>query len=248
MIRNLLLSGGPGHPFGGTSSSLTTLFDEHGIASTVVTEPGDVVAILQRAKAGVGPPVDLLTVNALRWRMEQDRYAAQRGEHAVVIGAQDLAVIDRFVRGGGGLLALHTAVISFDADPTWHSLCGASWSWDRSSHPPLGAVEIEVTEAGHAHAITRGLERFTIHDEAYGFLDQADGLEPLLVSSHGGRDHPMLWARAVGSGRVVTDLLGHGRESHEHPVHRTVLARAATWAVGRSPLTMTSTATIKSRS
>ena len=38
--------------------------------------------------------------------------------------------------------------------------------------------------------------------------------------------HPLLWARAVGAGRVVTDLLGHGVESVTHPAHRTILQRA----------------------
>jgi type 1 glutamine amidotransferase len=233
MIRNLVLSGGPGHAFEHTSASLVDLFAEQGIESTVVTEPVDAVAALRRAEEGGGPRLDLLTVNALRWRMEQQRYASQRAAHAVALAAEDLAVIDRFVRGGGGLLAVHTAVICFDADPVWHALCGASWWWDRSSHPPLGPVDVDVTSAGQVHEITRGLGSFTIEDEAYGFLDEIDGLEPLLVSEHGGRTHPLLWARPVGAGRVVTDLLGHGPESHQHPEHRRILARAARWAARR---------------
>lgn len=234
MIANLVVSGGPGHEFDVTSSALASLFDEQGIASTIVTDPHDAVAILRDAEAGTGAPVDLLTINALRWRMDQDRYADQRGAHAVALEPEDLAAVDRFVRRDGGLLALHTAVISFDADPTWHALCGASWRWDRSSHPPFGPVEVDVTDAGRIHEITHGIGRFIVEDEAYGFLDEVDGLQPLLVSSHGGRAHPLLWARSVGGGRVVTDLLGHGVESIEHPVHRTILARAAIWAVGRS--------------
>lgn len=247
MIGNLVLSGGPGHAFDATSSALVALLDEHGIASTIATEPAEAVAILREAEAGTGAPVHLLTVNALRWRMDQDRYAEHRAAHAVTLEPDDLAVIDRFVRRGGGLLALHTAVISFDADPVWHALCGASWRWDRSSHPPIGPVEIDVTDAGRIHEITHGIERFTVHDEAYGFLDEVDGLEPLLVSTHGGRAHPLLWARPVGGGRVVTDLLGHDLASLGHPAHRTILARAAIWAVGRSSATDASAASIGER-
>ena len=235
MTRNLLVSGGPGHPFDRTSSMLAALLDEQGIETIVVTEPTDAVAVLLAAESGTGAAIDLVTVNALRWRMDQDRYAEQRADWAVALDPDDLAVIDRFVRAGGGLLALHTAVICFDADPTWHALCGASWRWERSSHPPLGPVEIDVTEAGATHEITAGVGPFVIEDEAYGFLDEVDGLEPLLVSSHGGRTHPLLWARSVGAGRVVTDLLGHGPTSTEHPAHRTILSRAATWAAGGSP-------------
>ncbi len=56
---------------------------------------------------------------------------------------------------------------------------------------------------------------------------------PLLTGAHGGRAHPLLWARTVGAGRVVTDLLGHSLESFEHPVHRVVLQRAARWITPR---------------
>jgi type 1 glutamine amidotransferase len=91
-----------------------------------------------------------------------------------------------------------------------------------------------VTAAGQDHPVTRGEEGFVIHDEVYGFLDEVDGLEPLLVSAHGGRTHPLLWARSVGAGRVVTDLLGHDPASFAHPVHRRLLARAAAWLVAPS--------------
>lgn len=232
MIRHLLLSGGPAHAFTDTSAMLAALLTDHGIVTTIVTEPADAVARLREAEDGVGDTVGLLTVNALRWRMTQDRYAAERAEHAMALDPADLAVVDRYVRGGGGLLALHTAVICFDGDPVWHALCGASWRWERSSHPPAGPVHVEVTEAGRSHELTRGAADFVIEDEAYGFLDEDDDLDPLLMTEHGGRTHPLLWARTVGDGRVVTDLLGHGPASFEHRTHRTILARAAAWATG----------------
>lgn len=247
MIRQLLLSGGPAHDFGATSDLLVDLLGAEGVSTTVATEPADAVAALRGALDGTGEPVDLFTVNALRWRMDQDRYAPQRAELAVTLEPDELAVLDGFVRGGGGMLALHTAVICFDAEPVWHQLCGASWRWDdepvgddgdhvieRSSHPPVGPMAVEVTPAGHAHELTRGVDDFVIEDEAYGFLREADDLDPLLVTRHGGRAHPLLWARSVGAGRVVTDLLGHGPASIAHPAHRTILSRAAAWAAGRT--------------
>jgi type 1 glutamine amidotransferase len=230
MIRHLLLSGGPGHPFAETARLLSALLDDLGASTTVVTEPVDAIAALRAVEAGDAEPVDLLTVAALRWGMTQDAYEAQRDEHAVVLDPADVAVIDRHVRGGGGLLALHTAVICFDADPTWHALVGASWRWGTSSHPPLGPIEVTVTSEGRDHPLTRGIEPFVLEDEAYGFLDECDDLVPLLASTHGGRTHPVLWARGVGGGRVVTDLLGHGVASLEDPTHRDILTRAAAWA------------------
>jgi type 1 glutamine amidotransferase len=92
-----------------------------------------------------------------------------------------------------------------------------------------------VTEPGRAHPITRDLDDLTLHDEIYGFLDEDPGLTPLLTSTHSQRAHPVLWARDVGNGRVVTDVLGHGPESIGDPTHRTILRRAAAWARRGAP-------------
>lgn len=232
MIRHLVLSGGPAHPFDATTSSLSDLANAAGFETEVVTEPTEAIAALRAAEAGEARPVALVTVNALRWRMTQRHYADRRRDLAVDLPPDDLAVIDRFVRRGGGLLAVHTAVICFDADPVWHALCGASWRWDRSTHPPLGPVEVEVTDVGRDHALTEGLAPFVVEDEAYRDLDEIPGLQPLLSTTHQGHRVPLLWARNVGAGRVVTDLLGHGPASVTHPSHRIVLDRAVAWAGG----------------
>ena len=235
--RNLVLSGGPGHEFAATSAALAEVLDGAGVRSTVVDEP---IAALDALGApettGGRPRFDLLTVHGLHWRMEAERYAHLRDTHAFALddaGARRLAAaVDASTR----LLAVHTAVICFDGHPMWADLCGAAWHWERSSHPPVGPVEVHVTEAGRRHPITAGLDDFTITDEAYGFLDEADDLEPLAVTHHGGRDHPLLWTRSRGDGRVVTSLLGHGPESLAHPAHRTILRRAAAWLLGdRAP-------------
>ncbi|MEZ5382343.1 MAG: ThuA domain-containing protein [Microthrixaceae bacterium] len=231
----MILSGGPAHDFDATSNALAELLEPDGLTSQVVTEPGDAFDAISRGQRGHGPPVDLLTVNALRWRMEVDRYAHLRDDFAFGLTPQQAALIERYVLGGGGLLALHAAVICFDAEPTWRRLCGAAWNWARSAHPPVGPADVQVTVSGRTHPITAGLPDFTITDEVYGFLDEEAGFDPLLCSSHAGRAHPLLWARELGAGRAVTDLLGHGGASLSHPTHRTILRRAALWAVGTTP-------------
>ena len=239
-MRHVVLAGGPTHETPATSAQLAALLADDGFTTAVTEDPAELFDALRAAEDGAGDPVDLVTVNALRWRMEAERYAHLRDAHAYELAPDDSAVLDRFVRAGGGLLALHTAVICFDAEPTWHRLVGASWDWEHSSHPPLGPVSIAVTEAGRAHPVTAGLEGFTITDEVYGFLDEELGLVPLLTGTHSGRDHPLVWARPVGDGRVVTALLGHGPDSFDHPAHRRLLRQAAAWAVGASAPATTS--------
>jgi type 1 glutamine amidotransferase len=228
MIRNLLLTGGPpSHDFAAIAESLDRVFVGAGVETTVIARPDDMISALLSSGGGT---YDLLTVHALHWRMEAERYEHLREGYAYSLSDSDAEVIREFVAGGGGLLALHAAVVCFDAEPTWHALCGASWHWERSSHPPADEAEVVVTDQGRVHPITEGLDNFTILDEVYGFLDEDPALVALLEGSHGGRSHPLLWARGFGAGRVVTDLLGHGVESFDCPAHIAVLQRAALWA------------------
>lgn len=234
-MRALVLSGGPLHDFATTTPMLVDLLAEAGLTSTVVAEPQEAVAALRGTADGSGDHIDLLVFNTLRWTMAEPGREELRARWGVTLSNGDESVIDGFVRSGGGMLALHTAVVCFDGTPTWKGLCGAVWRWDASSHPPPGEVGVEVTETGRHHPVTAGIESFTIVDEVYGFLDEVADLDALCHSPHGGRDHPLVWARSVGRGRVVTDLLGHSRDSFDHPAHRQLLVQAARWCSGIAP-------------
>ena len=229
MNSNLVLSGGPGHDFDATTAVLVELGGEIGLTSVVVTEPSEFFAALRDA-SGETAPWDVVTVNALRWRMETGRYAHLRDSLGFELSRADADTLARHVSGGGGLVVLHTGVICFDAEPTWHRLVGASWNWARSSHPPVAEVTVSVTEAGLHHPLTVGVESFSVCDEIYGDLDTVGDIVPLLRATHHGREDPVLWARTFGEGRIVTDVLGHGTASMINPAHRTVLSRALSWA------------------
>lgn len=233
-MHHLLLSGGPGHDFAAMSAALTAIATDAGFDTTVVTDPADAIDALRARDRRGAPNWQLFTVHALRWRMQPERYADERGRFAYTLDDDDAAALDQYVTAGGGLLALHTAVICFDAHPAWHSLVGATWNWELSHHPPVGPTAIGPTAAGRQHAITRDTMPFSLVDELYYDLDVDPGVAPLLVGRDGEHDQPVLWARAHGHGRVVTDVLGHGLESLDDAVHRTVLLRAARWAAGSS--------------
>ncbi len=178
MITNLVLTGGPLHDFGSTTGELVDLLAGIGVHSTVTDDPGEAVAAL----SDPGSDWDLLTFNTLRWKMDADRHAPLRDEWAYELSGVDARAVVDHVTSGGALLALHAAVICFDAQPLWTSAVGAAWQWDRSSHPPIGDVEVAVTDSGHLHPITEGLDDFDIVDEAYGFLTVEPDVEPLLTT------------------------------------------------------------------
>lgn len=220
-----MISGGPSHDFPATSEVLVDLLGQQGVTSTVFDDPGDALTAL----ASAPDAWDLLTVNALRWNMEAERYAPARDQWAFSLSDRDAETIEHHVRTGGGLLACHTAVICFDANPRWAACIGATWNWDRSSHPPRGPASVAPTSAGRDHPVTAGIGEFMTLDEIYCFLDHDEDLVPLLTSDHGGVAHPVLWARTLGLGRVVTDVLGHDEAAMAQPEHAEVLQRAARW-------------------
>src|SRR6185437_11488462 len=222
MVRNLILSGGIGHPFADAAQALADLLCEIDVASEITEDIEGGLASL------AGGEFRLLTVYALRWRMlTGDKYAPHREKWAFSLSQNGRRNLAEFVTRGGGLLALHTAAICFDDWPQWKDLLGGAWVWGRSAHLPLGPIRFSARPA--SNFITAGVETFALRDEVYGNLDLTPDVEPLLVGSDSGGTWPVLWTRQAGAGRVVTDLLGHDRATIEQAVHRRILTRSVQW-------------------
>jgi type 1 glutamine amidotransferase len=223
-VRALVLTGGPpGHPFDATAARLAAIVTAAGYETSVT---GDVELCFAALDS-----CDLLAVNALRWRMLDDRYAAARAEHAFSLSADGRKRFSTFLRRGGALLASHTAPICFDDWPGWGKAVGAAWRWGRSSHPPLGPAVVEVSR--QAHPVVDGvLAEFEVVDEIYGHMDVASDVEPLAWGSAGDGRHPVLWAREAGGGRVVYDALGHDERSFAVAAHQQILSQAVRWLQG----------------
>jgi len=223
-VVHRILCGGIFHEFEETSAILRETLAPLGIESTVHDDPEDLKAALADA--------DLLTVNALRWRMQGEKYDPYRATWAYSPSPTLRDAIEAFVAEGGGVLALHTAVICFDDWAGWGDLLGARWVWGRSHHPPPENFRIERSEV--AHPIADGVTAFPIDDERYTDLDVAPDVAPLFTSDAASGHQPLVWACSRGRGRVVCDLLGHDRRSFLDPTHARLLLRAALWALGRA--------------
>ncbi len=225
-LHNLLVSGGVAHDFEVTSQRLVHVLESVGIVSSVTTDIDDAFAALSADPKRW----DLVTVNALRWRMDGvERYAAQRAEWGLSLSSAARRGVRDYIAAGQPLLAMHSACICFDDWPECGEIVGGAWNWSRSSHPPFGSA-VPVTVHADRHPIVAGLQDFEIVDEVYGFLDTEPDVVPLLSSPHGAVDHPLLWARTLTDGaRVVFDALGHDHQSYDHAVHRLILQRAGQW-------------------
>ena len=224
--RAIVLTGGPdyAHAFVETGPALAGIVELTGREVALVDHPDDVVALLHDSR------VDVLVVNALRWRMLADRYAQWRDEWAYSISDRTRTAITEFVRGGGGLVGNHTAPICFDDWPEWADVMGGGWVWEVSSHPPRGPVS--ATIVNHSHAITRGVSNpVVLHDEVYGDLALRD-VEVLATARRtpDDGDQPVVWTHRFGEGRVAYVCFGHDAESLRHPDVVRLIDQSVRWA------------------
>ena len=226
MPRNVILTGGHTHPFATSAPALASLLAEHGIESVVEFDPE--AAIAQVAKLCPA----LLTVYALRWTMRQGgKYEPFRERWGMSLSPQARAEVAAHRARGGGILALHTAIICFDDWADWADILGGRWEWGRSGHPPYGPVETRL-EVPY-HPLLAGLPAFSLDDEAYGDLKLDPRVRPLVhVKAIDGAWQPALWTHGSDEARVVVDTLGHDAGAFAHVVHRRIVARAALWASG----------------
>jgi hypothetical protein len=226
-VRAVILSGGLTHDFPATTACLAGLLTAQGLTPETHTDP-------ESAMAALSGPAALLVVNALRWTMTgpgtPERYREQAAAEGVSPSPSARAALTSHLRRGGGVLAMHTAVICFDDWPGYAETLGARWVWGQSGHPPLGPpVQVRVAAA---HPLVDGVRDFTVVDEVYGDLARAPGVTGLLSAEppgHPGLAEPMLWTREYGGGRIVYDALGHHPPSYAVPEHREILRRAIRW-------------------
>jgi uncharacterized protein len=162
--------------------------------------------------------VDLLVVNAAAGPSGSDRTGVERA-------------LERFLSRGGGIFAVHVGVCSLLDLPRWPDVSGAAWIPGRTMHPPLGRCWIEMRQAGHP--VSARLSSFEVVDERYSYLDLRPGSHVLAGHRHDGLEHPLVWAREIGGGRVVADALGHGPESYDSTGHRAVIGAATGWLTER---------------
>lgn len=225
MSRVVVLAGGSphAHDFAATGAALAEIADDLGHDVTVTDDPD--------LAAGRLGDADALVVDGLWWRMEGEAYDRWRAEHAYSPPPATRDAITAHVRGGGGLLAVHTASICFDDWPEWGDVVGGAWRWGVSSHPPLGPVTACVVGD---HPIVAGLPgTIELDDEVYGDLALRDGIEVLVTAKRAVDDdpQPVVWTFRYGDGRVVYDGFGHDVESIRQPAHLALLRRSLNWIV-----------------
>ena len=145
------------------------------------------------------------------------------------------------LKKGVGLVALHHAEGAFNTWEDYRQIIGARY--------PLKPQEIDgkqfatgtydhdmdmnIKIADREHPITRGLNDFAIHDEAYKGIWFAPDNHVLLTTDHPKNDTTVCWTRPSADSRVVFLQLGHDGKAYANPNCRELIARSIRWAAGR---------------
>jgi type 1 glutamine amidotransferase len=141
----------------------------------------------------------------------------------------------QFVESGGGVVALHHAIVSYPGWPWYRKLLGGQYFQEAQGGAPASTylhdqdLDLQVVTP---HAITRGLALARIHDETYKGMWIAPTNTVLLATSHPTSDGPVAWISAYRGARVVYIQLGHGSAAHREGGYRALVRNAVQWVAG----------------
>ncbi|MFJ8629460.1 ThuA domain-containing protein [Streptomyces sp. NPDC093568] len=163
-------------------------------------------------------------------------FLSTSGEVLTPAGRERLAA---YVESGGGFVGVHAAACTEYDWPYYGDLLGARFE----RHPEYQPGKVVVEDRDHP--ATRHLPAvWDFVDEWYDFRANPRKAARVLAradesSYEGGRmgaDHPLVWCRAQGAGRVFYTALGHAAEAYEDPDFRAHLLGGITWARNQGAL------------
>jgi type 1 glutamine amidotransferase len=150
-----------------------------------------------------------------------------------VLGPDQQAALEAYVRGGGGWVGVHSAADTEYDWPFYGELVGARFA----RHPKVQPVTVRVRD----HPVTAALPRtWRITDEPYDYRTRpgkdvqilADLDESTYSGGGMGADHPIVWTRSIDAGRSFYAGLGHPAALYADPDFRALLLGGLRYAAG----------------
>lgn len=218
----------------------------HGPATNGLHDGPTFVKEWQPLLASRGAKVDAALAFPTAAQLDQTDVIVMFAAYAGDITGENRASLERFLKRGGGIVALHDAVLS--RDPQWFkTIIGGAWE-DRVAK----YFEGESTHyyVNPAHPITKDAANFTLTDEVYWDLHLMPNIQVLSAvmqpvrAPRGappppapaiGRLIPQMWVyeNQLPGGqpyRAVVNLLGHHFTTFSSPHARGIFLRAIAWA------------------
>lgn len=166
-----------------------------------------------------------------------------------VLSKEQQYAIENFVHTGGGLIALHamgdsslaahwpwwetqfgTQFISHPADPQFQRADVVTLAAD---HPVMEDIGTKFSHVDEWYSFTGPVKGEAIilaglDESTYSPFNKVYGVEDLRMGPVPS-DHPIIWAKCAGNGKVVYSALGHKAEAYDSEAHATLLRNAMTW-------------------
>lgn len=139
----------------------------------------------------------------------------------------------RFVENGGGLMSVHFACGAWQGEwPEFANIIGRVWDPKLRGHDPRGRFTVQIVDGDHP--VTRGLKDFETDDELYTCLvgDAPIHLLAQAKSKVDQKEHPMVFTREYGKGRVFLTTLGHDVKGYTNSCVPQLLRQGCAWTAG----------------
>ena len=201
------------------------------------------VAAIARLGADHGFGVDVSDDPEIFTDAALGRYRAlvfSNTNNQVLTSEAQQAALQRYIRGGGGFVGIHSACGSMRAWPWFWSLIGGSFV----RHPKLQEFTIRVLDRRHPSTAFMD-ETFRWRDEFYFLRDMPADLHVLLAGDlatlddpqkpRGEATRPLAWSHEFEGGRAWNTTLGHRKESYADPFFQKHLLGGIRWAMGLAP-------------
>ena len=127
-----------------------------------------------------------------------------------------------FVKGGGGLLAVHASNAMLAKYDVFMELIGTEFA----GHDPLGPFEVS-TESGFDDILPRRDSKFQVVDECFRLKPRTD--DPLRYFQYGTwrlEKCPLGYVRDYGNGKVLYTALGHDDRTFHHSSFQDLLIKS----------------------
>jgi len=143
---------------------------------------------------------------------------------------QMLALLDQ----GKGMVFLHHSLVSYQQWDEFGKIIGGRYHLEREGSDITPStykhdVKLPVQIVDKKHPVTRGLENFVIHDEAYGGFTVRSDVRPLLTTTHEDNGETIAWTNQYKNARIVYLQLGHDHFAYEDANYRKLVNQAIKW-------------------
>ena len=146
--------------------------------------------------------------------------------HHNTLSPAALEALDRYVRQGGGILAIHSATSSFKQQDAYFEILGGQFT----RHGPVQSFQVHP--ALEEDEVFGQIPAFEIRDELY--LHEYDPANRVhFYAKFDGQRQPMVWTRTHGQGRIAYCSPGHCVSTMRHPAVQAILKRALAWTCGQ---------------